>query len=327
METNTIIEIILFLLGILSFSITAFFIRRNERKYASFSAMIALVFGSLFVIGLLIFNLILSIILILYILIVFWIGTFNYKRIKVRTINIESPKIKRDFKILFAADFQFDKREDNFNEKALENSIDIINENLKDVDLLLLGGDYINYENHLEKFFEDFSQIKKPEESFSITGNHDYIAMDEIVKKLKMQNYQVLFNDFKRININDNHIQLAGVEDLWRGHPDINEYEAKLKSDDFTILLSHNPDYIDLFDSNKVDLVLSGHYHKGQVQLIPRFPFSRAATKYNYGYYKKVKLYVTSGLGGSFLRGKLGIYARYFARSEIVIIKVTPVKK
>ncbi len=47
--------------------------------------------------------------------------------------------------------------------------------------------------------------------------------------------------------------------------------EAKLSqvdiSDGFTILLSHRPEYFNVYQNKNIDLVLSGHAHGGQFRL------------------------------------------------------------
>jgi len=65
--------------------------------------------------------------------------------------------------------------------------------------------------------------------------------------------------------------------------------------------------------------MLSGHYHAGQVNFL-LFKLPLLVSKYVFGSYflKGLHLYVTSGIGGTFLRGALGSYIRFLARPEII---------
>jgi protein arginine kinase len=94
------------------------------------------------------------------------------------------------------------------------------------------------------------------------------------------------------------------------------------KSDNFTILLSHRPEYFDIYVKHGFDLVLSGHAHGGQFRL----PFAGGVIApgqgffpdYDSGLYEKenTKMIVSRGLGNSI------IPLRLFNRPEIISITV-----
>jgi len=84
--------------------------------------------------------------------------------------------------------------------------------NKLDYDILLLGGDYLNYTSMIDPFFNDFALINKAEHNFSVLGNHDYIAYDLITEKLakeKVINIDNANQYLKKYNIN-----ISGVDDL-----------------------------------------------------------------------------------------------------------------
>ena len=79
----------------------------------------------------------------------------------------------------------------------------------------------------------------------------------------------------------------------------------------YSILLMHEPDYIDDLNINNYDLVLAGHSHNGQV----RIPFIGAikstlpsGSKKYYDRYYKIKntdLYISNGIGTSKINFRL----------------------
>ena len=60
---------------------------------------------------------------------------------------------------------------------------------------------------------------------------------------------------------------LAGVDDLWWGKPDLAAALRGVPRGAAVVLLSHNPDFAEDAPSARVDLILSGHTHGGQVYL------------------------------------------------------------
>ena len=259
----------------------------------------------------------------------YFYARYEFGNIKVREIELASKDIPDSFdgmRIMYAADFQFDAR-NGFNKKALNKAINIMNNTDKDV--ILLGGDYTNWEGKIIPFFEELKKVKKPQYGiYSVTGNHDYSNHTLVLKKLRENGIKNLDNKKMEIRKNDQKIIIAGVDDLWFGEPDVEAVLKDTDKKDFVILLSHNPDYFEEIDNNekeKTDIALAGHIHAGQATFFGLFsPFTGSVTgygeKYRYGMknFDNHKIYITSGLGGSVF----GQYLRFFARPEVVILKL-----
>ena len=86
-----------------------------------------------------------------------------------------------------------------------------------------------------------------------------------------------------------------------------------------TVLLSHQPIVLDLPESQKVSLILSGHTHGGQINLPLLGPPARFATKdlkYAHGLFRRgeTQLYVSSGTG------VIGLHVRLGVRPEIAVL-------
>jgi len=111
----------------------------------------------------------------------------------------------------------------------------------------------------------------------------------------------------KLTKINENIYFVLGNHE-WRNynHDNINKALDNIDDSLFTILLSHSPDIIFKEDVNRVDIILSGHTHGGQIRLpgigaivAPRQGFFPKYDKGLYQISEYTKLYIDSGLGTS----------------------------
>ncbi|MFO7635524.1 MAG: metallophosphoesterase [Caldilinea sp.] len=117
-------------------------------------------------------------------------------------------------------------------------------------------------------------------------------------------------------------IYLAGVDDVIEGRPRLGDSLHEIPESAPIILLSHNPDIIASPQLPRVDLVLSGHTHGGQI----RVPFwGPAHTQVEHvprqhvsGYFRvgETQVYITRGMGE-------GIPLRFRAGPQITLIEVT----
>ena len=251
---------------------------------------------------------------------------YEYRHIKIRTIEIQSKDIPKEFngkRILFVADFQYDTMA-RYNRKQQKKAIELINVQKKD--MILLGGDYATWEKNIPKFYEDAKDIKIPELGvYAIYGNHEYPGAEETAKNMKKLGFNLLVNENRKITINNENIYIAGVTDLWHGKPDAKKALEGIQKEDFVIFMTHNPEYFEEMtegEKEKADMTLAGHTHGGQVTFFGKIIISAIKDKKKYGYgmkkYNDHKIYITSGLGGAFLE----MFIRFFAQPEIVIFEL-----
>ncbi len=267
-----------------------------------------------------------AIFLICYGFLIYYIGRKNYYDISVKNLEFTSSKLNQDLDILYVADFQHDKDFNNYNYEMASKVINLINE--QSYDLLLLGGDYINYINNIDQFKSQITRIKNKEHVYGVYGNHDFEFIGELDPVFADLNVQILKNQVIDTNIKENSIQISGVEDVWTGKPSFENIEPNLDPNKLHLNLTHNPDFIKEIANSNIDLSLAGHYHAGQVVFIPKLPIQKVISKYIYGLFEmnNIRLYVTSGAGGSFGRGKRGSYLRFNTKAEIVKIKFKSTK-
>lgn len=179
---------------------------------------------------------------------------------------------------------------------------DIVAElNARNLNLLLLGGDYGFRRQYLEETLTAFARVKTTDGVFGVQGNHDiYFPLEEIMGALGIG---YLRNS--GLHIRDGFF-LAGVEDFWHSNPCIATATAGANIDDFTLLLTHNPDVTMRQDTTGLDLILAGHTHGGQVTLfgwaiyLYRGSITSYGQRFAYGWSRSrdgVSVFVTSGIG------------------------------
>lgn len=234
---------------------------------------------------------------------------------------VVSVEGKRDLDVVYVADTQFDIPGSIFDE-AFDNVIEMINDN--PADLLLLGGDYLNQKENIDLVVNKFAAIDQSKFKYgvyAVMGNHDYVNYDNLVSRFEQIGIRCLENDY--INIPELDLTLVGVVDSWKNKPEytiLNRITDRLGS---TVVLAHQPDEVDHMEG-EYDLMLSGHYHAGQMNFVFGIQLNALVAKYIYGMYHvgPNRLFVTSGVGGSIGRFKYAPYLRYLARPEIAYIKL-----
>ncbi len=236
---------------------------------------------------------------------------YNFNQIskfRVRDIRIDSPKIKNNIKITQITDFHSNHLID----------VDKIRVEIEkfNPDFIVLTGDIIDHKDTeldtVTKMLESISKLDK--DIYFVEGNHEMRNGLYRDLKIEMERLGVIImeNDSRVVAVNGEEINLTGLNftSRSRAYEDaINYQEATRNSnlDYYNILLLHSPNNIENFSESKVDLVLSGHAHGGQIRL-PIIgsivaPGQGLFPKYDKGVFKiaSLVLYIDSGLGNSFV--------------------------
>ncbi len=227
----------------------------------------------------------------------------------------------RDLDIVYIADTQFDIPGSIFDE-AFDNVINLVNQT--PADLLLLGGDYLNQEENIDLVVNKFKAIDQSQFKygvFAVMGNHDYVNYENLVAEFEAIGIRCLENDY--VNIDELDLTLVGVVDSWKNEPEYSILKRVENRNNSTVVLAHQPDEVDHMEG-EYDVMLSGHYHAGQMNFVFGIQLNALVAKYIYGLYHvgPNRLFVTSGVGGSIGRFKYAPYLRYLARPEIAYIKL-----
>jgi uncharacterized protein len=177
-----------------------------------------------------------------------------------------------------------------------------------DSDVVLLAGDYVILKVFLGKYVapEVVAAHLKPllahKRVYAVLGNHDWWKNGTRVRQaLQSIGITVLENQATEVSLGQCRLWLVGVGDLWEGHPDIRRAFAGVTDDAPVIAITHNPDLFPQMPA-RASLVIAGHTHGGQVNLLPGQPSMRfghyiAGPIFDHGR----QLFVTPGIGTSIL--------------------------
>lgn len=164
--------------------------------------------------------------------------------------------------------------------------------------------------------------LTAPLGKWAVPGNHDYYTGWTLAPQFYEQcGFDLLANRSDRIRRGEDVLQIAGIDDLLLGKPDLAKAFAGLDSRRFTLLLSHQPDIADRTNAWRVDLQLSGHSHGGQVRLpvIGEVLTPPGGSKYVLGLYEltgrgtESYVYTNRGIGTTH------IPVRFLCRPELTL--------
>jgi len=257
------------------------------------------------------------------------VGAYGYgSRLEAEWLQVEKLSIPvkqlgssfEGFKIVQMSDFHLYPHTQI---ELIKRAVNITN-SLKP-DLITLTGDYVSREgsSKSEAIFELAPVLTKLNAKygvFTVLGNHEYFTNEKVVlRSLKESGLTVLINDGLALSIGQQMLYLAGLDDAWKGNPDLSKALEKRPGSVPTILLVHEPDFADTYSADgSVSLQLSGHSHGGQIRLpgMGALVLPRHGRKYVQGLYrvKDMWVYTTRGIG------VIGVPVRLNCRPEITEI-------
>ncbi len=193
-----------------------------------------------------------------------------------------------------------------------------------DPDYIFITGDLIDSNRYeLQNSLDLIERIVELAPVYYVTGNHEFATNDteNIKEALERQGVNVLSNEQTWLEKEGERIRLIGIEDPLGG-TSVKEALNTLDSStqEPTLVISHRPEEFDVYASQKIDIVFSGHAHGGQFR-IPGLgglvaPGQGVFPKYTSGAYREgnTTMVVSRGLGNSI------IPIRIFNMPEIVVV-------
>lgn len=270
-------------------------------------------------------------------------GRYNFKKHRLKVKLDKWSKSLNPLKIVQISDLHLG----GFGSvKKLEEVVELINE--EEADLILFTGDLVNnFYWETDPYIETLKKIKSKNGIFSVLGNHDYSDytgikkttlegkkqwnehLSNMVETHKKIGFKLLQNQHELITINNQNINIVGVENWGKGnfskYGDLDLAMENVDDQHPTILLSHDPSHWEekvQKHAKKIDIQFAGHTHGMQFGIeIGNFKWSPAKWKYKQwaGLYSQGnhQIYVNRGIGHLGYPGRVGIMP------EIAIIEIS----
>lgn len=194
----------------------------------------------------------------------------NAKTIQLEVVDIKIKNLKKAYNIVQLSDVHIGGLIDK---KFIANLVKRVNSLTPDA--IVITGDLVDTKLEFAKpALEELSKLKSRYGTYFIVGNHEYFHdVYTIINYVNSLGIKVLENESVYIGEENKGFNLAGVYDVF-GHkygnfiPDL-EKALENKKNSPTILLAHQPRYLNDIDTKDIDLALCGHTHGGQI-----FPFN-----------------------------------------------------
>lgn len=242
-------------------------------------------------------------------------GTFFApNRLKIKETIIKDPAIPSSIngvKIVYFSDVHYNLFIDYSRFEKIISTINSVNP-----DVVLFGGDLIDNltSNPLSTTNQDLlvdllKRIKAPSGKFYVSGqfesDSDY-ARTLSDKLLQRAEFESVNDKSIKLYFKDHYINLVGIDFI----SDSLQLEATINRLDqtvYTLAIAHKPSAITTFDSSKIDLMIAGFTHGGQIN----FPGFKEVFIQNQMYHEETQrvgstqLDISNGVGTSELNFRL----------------------
>ena len=269
----------------------------------------------------------------------FLLALLVYPLVEARILTTEKVLLKSDdlpedanhLRIVYLSDIHYGFW---FNDADLNRLLSKVN--ALRPDLVLFGGDYATDHESALLFFRRLQSMQKIHARYGIYGvpgetDCGEDDQDRTLLSEAMANAGVtpLFNRVEYVQIGSGRICIAGLDDVIGGKPDLKSLVSSVSSNDYVILLAHNPSVIAEAQQTRdssgslgwFDLGLFGHTHGGQMMFFSDLLAiaEDVPERYRSGWFteNRVDLLVSRGVGTSVFPGRL------FCSPQIHLIEVT----
>ena len=254
----------------------------------------------------------------------------HYVEVIERTIRLRRlPGPFHGLRIVQVSDIHYDEFSEPYFVREVVRQVNSLNP-----DLVVLTGDFVTsgwlpMQTSARLSYpcaEVLSGIQCPHR-FASLGNHDtLVGWPVVLDALKVQGIPTLVDSYLPIERNGSRLWLAGIRSSLVDSPDLGKaLPATAGPNEPVILLAHEPDYAtEIVKRGKVDLMLSGHTHGGQIRLpfigTPRMALADGGRRFVHGHFNvgPMQLYVNRGIG------TVTVPIRILCPPEITLITLQP---
>ena len=206
---------------------------------------------------------------------------------------------------------------DHLLEQAVEDTVRLA------PDLVVLTGDYVNRTpKRLGELKSLVSKLPKP--CVAVLGNHDHWAgADQVHKALEEAGAVVLRDQHVNLALQDMQLTVVGIDHLTDEPAELEKVFSGLPDKRNVLVLVHSAKAANRIARAGGRLILAGHTHGGHVDLNEVTDPIMRMLGHNYiaGWYSvgPALLYVNSGIGSAFFRGRVG----HRAAPEVALIEIS----
>ena len=198
-----------------------------------------------------------------------WAYAFEPYRLEVEQASFELPAERAGgspLRIGILADVQTGRVTEH-EHRAVESLLAL------EPDIVVLAGDLFQgsareLERELPALRELLARLEAPGGVFIVLGNCDPGEVD-ILRLIEGTGVRLLVNETATVEIHGRRVTIAGLAMGTGGHEEgriVAELETNPRKDDIRVLVSHYPDAVLRLNSpSRVDLVIAGHTHGGQI--------------------------------------------------------------
>lgn len=191
-------------------------------------------------------------------------------------------------------------------------------------DLILCTGDYVlEKKERIDQVWPVLSQLSASMGVYSVLGNHDHWADTDRSDYWMKRTGQDLRHKTIRLEREGHPLWLGGAGDFWTDHKSLDVLLQDIPETDCRIVLAHNPDTADTPHTSRIDLMLSGHTHGGQVNIpfvgTPILPVENKDYSSGLVYSKRrEKVFISKGIGWAVFP------VRFNCAPEIAVLDLVP---
>jgi predicted MPP superfamily phosphohydrolase len=192
-------------------------------------------------------------------------------------------------------------------------------------DIVACTGDYVQRRHttaEIDAVWPEMCRLRAKEGVYSVLGNHDHWANSERSQQWLEKSGQSLHHSVHKLTRNGESLWLVGSGDLFEDYKHLDIIMKDIPEGDCRIVLAHNPDTADMNFQGRVDLMICGHTHGGQINIPflsqPWLPIKNH--NYNFGLKLSKRgfpMFISRGIGWSIVPIRLN------CPPEIAVLELT----